>query len=93
RDRLLPVIIQAGVQLITSLVQGIGQNATNLISSAIKIIGSFVSSIASALPQLISVGVELLLNVVNGIVQNIPLIIQQAQQIIDSFGSSLQANR
>ena len=38
---MFPVLVQAGVQLISSLVQGVGANAGSLIASAIQVIGTF----------------------------------------------------
>ncbi len=67
----LPQIIQAGIQLLVSLIQALPEIITAIVAAIPQIINGLVTAIVGSIPQLIDAGVKLLI----ALVQNLPLII------------------
>ena len=88
----LPLIIESGIKILNSLVQGIFQALPNLISSIPEIINNFTSTIMGLFPLVIESGVDLLLNLIEGIINTIPSLVDSIPQIIDGFVNTVMAN-
>lgn len=86
----LPTLLEAGMQLIAGLGQGLIAAIPTLIDMLPQIIESIVTTLSSSIPELMNVGVQLLVSLVAnlpaiilGIVKAIPLIIVS---IVKAFG-------
>ena len=71
----LPVLAEAAISIIQSLVDGIGQNQEMLMTAAFNTITFLTTSIISMLPQIVQLGLNLLVSLANGIANSLPTLI------------------
>lgn len=82
----LPMLLEVGSSIITSILQGITLQAPKLIAQAIPVILNFVMGIVSMLPLLIDAGFKILVAVVQGVATALPTLIPQ---LVNTIISSL----
>ena len=82
---MLPSLVAAGTQILSSIATGILQAAPELIAAAPEIIDSFATSLAENLPRVLEAGGELLNQLVIGIEQGLPDMISRIPEIIVQF--------
>lgn len=82
---LLPQILDKGIEIITSLVNGIIQSLPALISAAGTMINSYLDFIVKNLPVVIEKGGALVMSLVEGISNNLPVIITSAGDMLNAF--------
>ncbi|MDO5410838.1 MAG: phage tail tape measure protein [Lachnospiraceae bacterium] len=80
-----PKLIQMGVSVIKSFVQGINTNASKIASSASSIITSLVNGAISLLPTILNLGINIITSLATGLSQQIPELIPMAVQAIISL--------
>lgn len=89
----LPKVLQIGLQIITSLVQGIINALPQAVDTLIGIIPQITQALLSLLPQLVTVGAQLITSIVTGLGQMIPQIVMQVitivPQIIDALVNAI----
>lgn len=78
----LPKFVDAGVQLIMSLAQGILQNLPTIVAAGLEIIAAVMSGVAEAIPQLLGMLPDLIGQVATTLIENLPLIIESGIQLI-----------
>lgn len=88
----LPNVLAKGVEIVTSIVNGILQNLPKLITTAGDLITRFKAKIMQMLPQILDAGVKLVLNIVNGIINNLPQIVSAAASTISKFIATIGQN-
>ena len=71
----LPQLVDSGVQLLLSLVQGIVDSIPDLVRQVPTIIANFIGSLIQHLPSILSTGVQLLGELIKGILSAIPSLI------------------
>ena len=71
----LPVLAEAAISIVQSLVDGIGQNQEMLMTAAFNTITFLTTSIISMLPQIVQLGLNLLVSLANGIANSLPTLI------------------
>lgn len=81
----LPQILDKGIEIITSLVNGIMQSLPALISAAGAMINSYLDFIVKNLPVVIEKGGALVMSLVEGISNNLPIIITSAGDMLNAF--------
>jgi tape measure domain-containing protein len=81
----LPVLMQSGLQLLTSVLQGITANLPQILTVAADILTSLVDGLANALPTLLPIALEMILTLVQGIVDNLPKIIASGLNLLAKF--------
>jgi hypothetical protein len=81
------MIIQAGIQLLLSLVTGLIGALPQLITAAITLVVQLVAGLIRMLPELIKAGITLVVSLIKGLVEAIPQIIAALPQIIDAIVS------
>ena len=81
----LPSLVEAGLQIITALIQGISQNMPTIIQTITELIPQIIQAIVSNLPMLLEAGLQLLLGVAQGMIQAIPQLIEMLPQLITSI--------
>lgn len=90
---MLPDVIDAGMQLLGALGQGILDNLPLIIDSAVQIITSLVEGFVVALPQLVDGALQIILGLANGLIQMlpnlIPTIVDVVLQICDTLVDNL----
>lgn len=86
---MLPTMIDAGMQLLGALGQGLLDNLPTLIGAASQIIVTLASGIGTAMPELIPSVVETLLLVVSTLLENMPLILDAGMQLIGGLSEGI----
>lgn len=81
----LPVLMQSGLTLLTSVIQGITANLHQLLTTATMLLTTLVDGIANALPALIPAAMQMVITLVQGIVDNLPRIIESGLNLLAKF--------
>lgn len=89
---LLPQFLEFGVQILTSLLNGVLQALPTLVESLPTIITSIVTALQALFPTIIAVGSELLTMLTDGILQYIPEMLVRIPDIITNFYNFLAEN-
>ena len=71
----LQFIVEDGIKMILSLVNGFMEALPIIVQSAPVIIGNLVAGLIVALPKIIDAGIEILMSLVNGILDTIPSLV------------------
>ncbi len=87
-----PTMINAGVQLLQSLIAGIQQNLPELAAGAINIVTSLVDGIIALVPQLAETAVQLLVALAEGISGALPTLIPAAVEAVTELVTGLLDN-
>ena len=88
----LPKIVELGLNIITTLVDGIIQNIPMLMESAITIITILAAALLDMLPDIIAAGVEVIVSLAMGIAESLPTLIPMAVDAILTIVDTLLAN-
>ena len=78
----LPGWLAAGAQLLTTIMDGITQNAPQLMNSAVAIITTLVSGLGAQLPTLVPSALNMVMALVGGLIANIPQLITSGLELI-----------
>lgn len=81
----LPDVLDAGMQLLEAIINGIINNLPKLIDATFQIIEKLASGLQQNMPRILQQGLEIIRSLYTGIMNNIDSIIQSAQQIISQF--------
>lgn len=82
---MLPTVMDASIQLLGALGQGILNNLPMLIGATSEIIITLATGIGTALPELIPSIIDTLLLVISTIIENLPLLLDAGMQIISGL--------
>lgn len=74
-NEVLPKLMESGVQIVTSLINGIQQNLPQLIQGALMIIQTLIMGIIPLLPQILQMGIQIIVELANGLAQMLPTLI------------------
>ena len=86
---ILPSLLNAGVQMVGSLGNGIIQAAPNLINCAIQAIQTILSGITSNLSQIVNGAIQIVSSLVDGIVQVLPMLLEAGLQLLIALGQGI----
>lgn len=100
---LIPVVIEtigenaqgmldAGLNLISQLGEGLKNGIPNLVENALNLVLSFSEFVRENAPNVISSGMDLIINLVQGIMDSLPSFIETVPQIITNFCSVISEN-
>lgn len=78
----LPALVEAAVQMVTSLVDFLIANVPMLMQAGIEVILALVNGIVPQLPLLIEMAVQMIVTLITGIAQALPQLMEQAARII-----------
>lgn len=81
----LPVLMQSGLTLLMSVIQGITANLPQLLGTATMLLTTLVDGIANSLPTLIPAAMQMVTTLVQGIVDNLPRIIESGLNLLAKF--------
>lgn len=81
----LPVLMQSGLTLLTSVLQGITANLPRLLATAAMLLTTLVDGIANALPALIPAAMRMVTTIIEGIVVNLLRIIESGLNLLAKF--------
>ena len=91
-EQILPPLLDAGVQIITALANGIVTALPSLLEALPTIITSIVTALQEMWPTIVAVGSELLTMLTDGILQYIPEMLVRIPDIIANFYNFLAEN-
>ena len=81
----LPALMQSGLTLLTSVIQGITTNLPQLLTTATMLLTTLVDGIANALSTLIPAAMQMVVTLVQGIADNLPRIIESGLNLLAKF--------
>lgn len=89
----IPLIIDAGISIITALAEAVSENIDLIITSALTVIQVLCESLLNGdnLQKLLDAGLTLLMSITQAIVDNLPLLIDIAIQILTFLCTELLA--
>lgn len=70
----IPQMVDAGMQMITGLIQGLANGAPELVTTATQMIIDLAQTIITNAPQMMQSGMNLITGLVQGVTQSIPLL-------------------
>lgn len=82
---MLPTVLDAGMQILASIVEGITQALPDLVASAGTMVTDYLGAITEKLPSILDSGVQIVTSLIEGIVNSIPELVAQLPQIISAF--------
>ena len=85
----LPILAEAAISIIQSLVDGISQNQEMLMTTALETITFLATSLISMLPQIVQLGLDLIVSLANGIAGALPELIPTVISVIKEIVSIL----
>lgn len=88
----LPLILEKGVAIISSVADGIVQNIPAAITAIGNVLSQLLAWIIQSLPEFLAKGVELIGHMAKGIAQNLPEIVQAITNVITQLISTLLSN-
>ena len=87
----LPILAEAAISIIQSLVDGISENQEMLMETAFETITFLAESFIEMLPQIVQLGLDLIVSLANGIAESlpelIPTIVDVILQIVETLTS------
>ena len=90
----LPSILEAGMALLDSLLDGLVDNTPKIVETAVTLITSFIEHISTMLPELISAFLEITTQVFEAIIANLPQILSSLWTALtgslEALGSNLE---
>lgn len=89
---LLPQLLDAGMQMLTMLIQGFAQALPQLITMLPTIVRQIVDVILQNLPLILQAGMELLMGLAQGLIQALPELIQMLPGIVMQITNTLLDN-
>ena len=89
---LLPQLLDAGMQMLTMLIQGFAQALPQLITMLPTIVRQIVDVILQNLPLILQAGMELLMGLAQGLIQALPELIQMLPGIVMQITDTLLDN-
>ena len=89
---MLDVLLPIGLEMIIMLIQGLAQNAPQIITAAIDIVLKLVDSMIEAAPMLIDAAFQLIIGIVEGLIENADRVIDAAIRIMQVLIDSLVTN-
>lgn len=91
-EDVLPDLVDAGVKMTESIVQGVVNNAPQLISYATELIVQFAQGLSDSTPEIIETAGQVLSSLKDGIVQAAPELISAAAELITTLAQGIIDN-
>ena len=87
-----PAMLDAGVQLIASFLQGIQENGDSLAAGALSIVGTLAEGIAELLPMVADTAASLMVSLADGLKKSLPQMVPVAAEMLTSLVENLTEN-
>ena len=88
----LPNIVNMGITILQSLINGIQQNLPIITNSALQIVTSLTTGLLQMLPQLLQMGIDIICQLATGIGQQAPTLIPLVMQCLLDLLNTLYTN-
>ena len=86
---MLPKVLQVGVEVIQSLVNGIMENLGAITATIKTTVTTLINTIVQNLPAILNAGVDILMAIIDGIIDSIPTLVANLPQIIEAIVNGL----
>ena len=91
-NKWLPKILNSGISIVRSILDGMVQNQGDIVSGAVTTINTLVNGIMDNLPELLVTGVMLIGQVASGLIQGLPDLLYRIPEIIVEIWNAFAAN-
>ena len=88
-NEVLPDLVQSGINMITSLAEGIQQNLPQIMSAGSDLLSSLANGIITALPMLATTAYDIVMNLLTGISGKADSLIQSGSELILKFATGM----
>lgn len=88
----LPKILNSGISIIRSILDGIMQNQGDIVSGVVTTISTLVNGIMDNLPEILATGVMLIGQIAAGLIQGLPDLLYRIPEIIVEIWNAFAAN-
>ena len=88
----LPILAEAAVGIIQSLMDGISENQANLFTTVLGVITYLAKTFITMLPQIVKLGLDLIVSLANGIAESLPELIPTIVDVVMQIVETLIAN-
>ena len=88
----LPILAEAAISIIQSLVEGISENQEMLMTTALETITYLANSLITMLPQIVALGLNLIVSLASGISENLPGIIPTVIEVVNQIITTITEN-
>lgn len=88
----IPIFIEEGGKILTSLQEGIVMNLPALAETALQTILGFTNGLSANVTGLITAGTEFISNLLTGIVNTVPVLLQYIPQIVSGIVTTITTN-
>lgn len=88
----LPTVLESGVQILNTLMQGIITNLPAVMESANQIISTLASTLVELLPQIIDGGIQIIVALTQGLAEQLPELVPQIVETVITITNSLLDN-
>ena len=85
----LPMLLEIGLQALTTLGKGITKNLPTLIPTIVNLMVSMCDMIIENLPLIVDVAIDIILALVQGLVSALPTLIAEVPRIVNSFANAI----
>lgn len=89
---MLPVMIDAGMQLIGALGQGLIDNIPVILDAAFDVLTMLIKGVLSSLPRIADASIEIIKALANGIAQNLPELSDTAVEAVNAMADGITKN-
>lgn len=89
---ILPSLLNAGVQMVGSLGNGLIQALPNLINCSVQAIQTILNGITNNLPQIVNGAMAIVQSLVDGFIQVAPLLLESGLQLLIALGQGIADN-
>lgn len=86
---MLPDILQAGIDIIVALVEGIGESAPTVIPTAVQTVLDLVSTLLVNTDEMVSAAASLITGLAEGLINSIPILVAKAPEIVIDLCTAL----
>jgi phage-related protein len=86
---LLPDLLIAGIELVTSIMNGVRNTLPTLLQMLPDAISDMVEIISEYLPDLVDAGAEMIMSLVNGLEEMLPTLLEDAPRMIEQFATAV----
>ena len=88
----VPQLLEAGIQILTSLIDGVSSAIPMLLEKVPEIIMDLVTMFSEQLPNLIQSGIGMVDSIINGLDQTLPVLVAQAPTMITQLTTAIINN-
>lgn len=88
----IPIFVEEGGKILTSLQEGIVMNLPALAETALQTILGFTNGLSANVTGLITAGTEFISNLLTGIVNTVPVLLQYIPQIVSGIVTTITTN-